>query len=123
MPISWNEIRQNAVCFSREWAEETREHAEAKSFWDDFFGVFGIPRRSVATFEERHEEIPRYVIVTDFDRQRIEFLFALHERLAAPLLPAAPLNRRARRGPRHPAQRKSHSHGSDPGADLTSRRA
>jgi hypothetical protein len=25
MPISWNEIRQNAIRFSREWAEERRE--------------------------------------------------------------------------------------------------
>ena len=25
MPISWNEIRQNAIRFSREWAEEHRE--------------------------------------------------------------------------------------------------
>jgi len=37
MPISWNEIRQNAIRFSREWAEEQREDAEAKSFWDEFF--------------------------------------------------------------------------------------
>ena len=28
MPISWNEIRQNAIRFSREWAEERREDAE-----------------------------------------------------------------------------------------------
>jgi hypothetical protein len=117
MQLGWNEIKQRAVQFSREWAGETREDAEAKSFWDAFFNVFGIPRRSVATFEEpvrkinnqygyidlfwkgrllvehkslgksldhaesqafdylqslaregRHDEIPRYVIVTDFDR-------------------------------------------------------
>ena len=36
MPISWNEIRQNAIRFSREWAEEQREDAEAKSFWDEY---------------------------------------------------------------------------------------
>ena len=52
MPISWNEIRQNAIKFSKEWADETREHAEAKSFWDDFFEVFGIRRRALASFEE-----------------------------------------------------------------------
>ena len=52
MPISWNEIRQNAIRFSREWAEEHREDAEAKSFWDEFFGVFGVRRRLLATFEE-----------------------------------------------------------------------
>jgi hypothetical protein len=52
MPLSWNEIRHNAIRFSREWAGETREEAEAKSFWDEFFGVFGIRRRTVASFEE-----------------------------------------------------------------------
>ena len=52
MPLSWNEIRQNAVRFARDWAEESREEAEAKSFWDAFFAVFGLQRRLVATFEE-----------------------------------------------------------------------
>jgi hypothetical protein len=57
MPISWNEIRQNAIRFSREWAEERREEAEAKSFWDEFFAVFGIRRRLFATFEEPVKKI------------------------------------------------------------------
>ena len=52
MPISWNEIRQNAIVFSKDWAAESREEAEAKSFWDAFFAVFGIKRRTVASFEE-----------------------------------------------------------------------
>ena len=29
-----------------------REEAEAKSFWDEFFSVFGLRRRTVASFEE-----------------------------------------------------------------------
>ena len=52
MPISWNEIRHNAIAFSKKWASESREEAEAKSFWDGFFTVFGIKRRTVASFEE-----------------------------------------------------------------------
>jgi hypothetical protein len=51
MPLSWNEIKSRAIPFSRNWATETSEHAEAKSFWDDFFNVFGISRRRVASFE------------------------------------------------------------------------
>jgi len=51
VPISWNEIRNNAIEFSKEWVGETREHAEAKSFWDEFFAVFGLRRRTVASFE------------------------------------------------------------------------
>ncbi len=50
--LSWNEVRDRAVRFSRDWAGETREEAEAKSFWDAFFEVFGKSRRTVATFEE-----------------------------------------------------------------------
>jgi len=33
MPLSWNEIRDRAVAFSREWAGATSERAEAQSFW------------------------------------------------------------------------------------------
>jgi hypothetical protein len=51
MPLSWNEIRDRALAFSREWADETSEDAEAKSFWDGFFSVFGVTRRRVASFE------------------------------------------------------------------------
>ncbi|HAH32950.1 MAG TPA: SAM-dependent methyltransferase [Elusimicrobia bacterium] len=51
-PISWNEIRHRAILFSKEWAGETREDAEGKTFWDEFFDVFGIRRRVVASFEE-----------------------------------------------------------------------
>lgn len=51
MPISWNEIRDRAMRFSREYRYESSEDAEAKSFWDEFFTVFGITRRRVATFE------------------------------------------------------------------------
>jgi hypothetical protein len=52
MPLSWNEIKSRAVTFSNEWKNEQQEHAEAKSFWDDFFNVFGISRRRIATFEQ-----------------------------------------------------------------------
>ncbi|MBS9384154.1 MAG: class I SAM-dependent DNA methyltransferase [Dolichospermum sp. BR01] len=52
MPLSWNEIKSRAIAFSQEWENETSEDAEAKSFWDGFFNVFGISRRRVATFEQ-----------------------------------------------------------------------
>jgi type I restriction-modification system DNA methylase subunit len=51
MALSWNEIKERAVKFSKEWESEFNEDAEAKSFMDDFFNVFGIPRRRVAGFE------------------------------------------------------------------------
>jgi hypothetical protein len=52
MPLSWNEIKDRALAFSREWQHDTSEDAEAKSFWDAFFNVFGVPRRRVAAFEQ-----------------------------------------------------------------------
>ena len=116
MALSWNEIKDRALKFSKEWASESREHAEAKSFWDNFFNVFGISRRRVATFEEpvkklndkygfidlfwkgtllvehkskgknldkaysqalgyfnglKEHELPKYVLVSDFDKFRL----------------------------------------------------
>ncbi|MGK2915979.1 MAG: class I SAM-dependent DNA methyltransferase, partial [Porticoccaceae bacterium] len=52
MPLSWNEIKDRALAFSREWADESRETAEAQTFWNQFFDIFGISRRRVASFEE-----------------------------------------------------------------------
>jgi hypothetical protein len=52
MPLSWNEIKDRALKFSHEWADESSEDAEAKSFWDAFFTVFGLSRRRFATFEQ-----------------------------------------------------------------------
>jgi hypothetical protein len=57
MPLSWNEIRARALVFSREWADESSEDAEGKSFCDEFFNVFGITRRRVASFEKKVKKI------------------------------------------------------------------
>lgn len=116
MPLSWNEIKARAVAFSKEWENDVSEDAEAKSFWDEFFYVFNISRRRVATFEQqvkkldaktgfidllwkgvilvehksrgkdldhayqqakdyfpglKEKELPRYILVSDFDRFRL----------------------------------------------------
>ncbi len=125
MPLSWNEIRSNAIQFSKDFAGETREHAEAKTFWDRFFAVFGLNRRHLASFEEpvkklsgqygfidlfwqgvllaehksqgkdlskaasqafdyvqsliregRRDEVPRYIIISDFARMVLHDLEA-----------------------------------------------
>ena len=114
--ISLNEIRNRALAFSKEWEREYNEDAEAKSFWDGFFAVFGVSRRRVASFEWpvkkldhkqgfidvlwkgimlaehksrgkdlekaysqakdyfpglRDAELPRYIIVSDFERIKL----------------------------------------------------
>ncbi len=52
MALSWNEIKDRALKFTKEWEGESRERAEKDTFWNDFFNVFGISRRRLATFEE-----------------------------------------------------------------------
>jgi hypothetical protein len=52
MSLSLAEIKMRAIAFFVEWANETSEDAEAKSFWDAFFNIFGISRRRVAAFEQ-----------------------------------------------------------------------
>jgi len=116
MALSWNEIKKRSIEFVKEFEGEEREHAEAKTFWDSFFNIFGITRRRIASFEEpvkqldkeygfidlfwksnlivehkskgksldkaysqalayfsglEEEELPKYVIVSDFARFRL----------------------------------------------------
>jgi len=52
MPLSLNEIKDRALAFSREWEGEKSESAEAQTFWNEFFSVFGVTRRRLASFEE-----------------------------------------------------------------------
>ena len=57
MPLSWNEIRSRALAFSNEWQDEGSEQAESQSFWNDFFNLFGVSRRRVASFEKLAKKI------------------------------------------------------------------
>ena len=50
--IGWNEIRDRAYRFAMEWADATAEEPDKQTFWNEFFEVFGVPRKSVATFEK-----------------------------------------------------------------------
>ena len=57
MRLSWNEIRSRAAEFSREWADATYEKGEAQSFYNDFFEIFNVKRRSVARYEEHVQKL------------------------------------------------------------------
>ena len=52
MRLSWNEIRARASVFAREWADATYEKGETQSFYNEFFDIFGVRRRTVARYEE-----------------------------------------------------------------------
>lgn len=55
--LSWNEVRERAIRFSRDHAGDRSESAEKQTFWNDFFNVFGLRRASIASFEENVRNI------------------------------------------------------------------
>jgi hypothetical protein len=52
MRLSWNEIRVRAARFADEWRAARYERGESQTFYNEFFEVFGVTRRRVASFEE-----------------------------------------------------------------------
>ena len=52
MRLSWNEIRARAAVFAEEWQTAAYEKGETQSFYNDFFHIFGVRRRTVARYEE-----------------------------------------------------------------------
>ena len=52
MRLSWNEVRVRAASFATEWRDAAYEKGETQSFYNDFFEVFDVRRRSVARYEE-----------------------------------------------------------------------
>ena len=52
MRLSWNEIRVRAFKFAEKWRDASYEKGETQSFYNDFFDVYGIQRRSVARYEQ-----------------------------------------------------------------------
>jgi hypothetical protein len=51
MPLSWSEIRDRAVAFSREYRDAQSEKSLSQQFWRDFFNVFGVDAKRVASYE------------------------------------------------------------------------
>ncbi len=52
MRFSWNEIRARAAHFANEWRDARYERGESQTFYNEFFNIFGVTRRRVASFEE-----------------------------------------------------------------------
>ena len=51
MRLSWNEVRARAAAFADEWRDAAYESGETQSFYNEFFEVFGVRRRTVARYE------------------------------------------------------------------------
>ena len=60
MALGWNEIKERAIRFSNEWRDTHNEEADAKPFLVEFFNVFGITSRKVATFEHRVKKLGEF---------------------------------------------------------------
>ncbi len=75
MRLSWNEVRARAAAFAEEWKNAQYEKGETQSFYNEFFAVFGVRRRSVARYEEHVKKlagIPRFSDPDLFgDRKRV----------------------------------------------------
>ncbi len=52
MRLSWNEIKARAARFAEEWQDAHYERGESQTFYNEFFEIFGVTRRRVASFEE-----------------------------------------------------------------------
>jgi hypothetical protein len=86
MPLAWNEIRHRAIKFADDWAKAASEAGEKQTFWNEFFEVFGIARKTVASFEAPIKKLTGHDGAIDlFWSGNLK----LYEQLTAPLLPAA----------------------------------
>ena len=57
MRISLNEIQIRALAFSKRWADASDKAAQAKTFWLDFFGIFGNTDKRVPSFEDHDKKL------------------------------------------------------------------
>ena len=52
MRLDWNDIKARAHHFAEEHKETKYEKSETQTFYNEFFEVFGVPRKRVASFEK-----------------------------------------------------------------------
>lgn len=57
MRLSFNEIRARASRFAADYANAKYERGETQTFYNDFFNIFGVQRRSVARYEEHVKKL------------------------------------------------------------------
>ena len=117
MRLSWNEERARAAAFAEDWKDAAYEKGETQSFYNDFFAVFGVQRRSVARYVAHVAKLdnrydldpmppdlrrahPAFDRAVDrlyrrkgfaTERERVEHLFMLYEKMRAPLTLSRPV--------------------------------
>ena len=88
MRLSWNEVRARAAAFADEWRDAAYEKGETQSFYNAFFRVFGIQRRSVVHYEQHVAKLDNssgYIDLFWPGELIVEHLFKLYEKLRDPL--------------------------------------
>ncbi len=51
MRLDWNDIKSRAAKFAEDWNGAQYERGETQTFYNEFFELFGVTRRRVASFE------------------------------------------------------------------------
>jgi hypothetical protein len=51
MRLDWNDVRARAAKFADEWKDAHYERGDTQTFYNEFFELFGVTRRRVASFE------------------------------------------------------------------------
>lgn len=49
--LDWNDIRARAAKFAEDWKDAHYERGETQTFYNEFFELFGVTRRRLASFE------------------------------------------------------------------------
>ena len=58
MKLQWHEIRARAALFSEQHKHDHYEKGQTQTFYNEFFGVFGVDRKQVAVYEQRVKNLP-----------------------------------------------------------------
>jgi hypothetical protein len=51
--LSWPEIKNRAKAFAEEWKDAHYERGQTQTFYNEFFEIFGVKRKQVASYEQR----------------------------------------------------------------------
>ena len=51
MRLDWNDIKARAAKFAEDWNGAQYDRGETQTFYNEFFDLFGVTRRRVASFE------------------------------------------------------------------------
>ena len=89
MALSWNEIKDRALRFSKEWEGENRERAEfSDSSLADLYDPLTMPPKLVKAHQALDKAVDLCYRPQAFPNEtaRIEFLFDLYNEYTQPLL-------------------------------------